>query len=111
MSKRKLPRAIVAEEPALTLGYAAPENRDNVIEIASRKDAPVPPAPEPEPRATNVDGTRRRATALAIVNHHAAFSALGGCIPLPWANFASVSALLVLRFVNVRVKPFPAVMT
>ena len=94
MSKRKLPRAIMAEEPPLSLGYAAPENRDNVIEIAPRKDAPAPPAPAAQPRASAAD-PRRRAAALAIVNHHATFAALGGCIPLPWVNFASVTALLV----------------
>jgi uncharacterized protein (DUF697 family) len=92
MSKRKLPRAIMAEEPPLSLGYAAPEKRHNVIEIAPRKDAP--PAAAAQPRASAAD-PRRRAAALAIVNHHAAFAALGGCIPLPWVNFASVTALLV----------------
>jgi uncharacterized protein (DUF697 family) len=99
VSKRKLPRAIVAEEPGLTLGYAAierepaaPESRDNVIDIASKKERARIQA---DAAPANPDAQRRRARALAIVNHHATFAALGGCIPLPLANFASVTALMV----------------
>jgi uncharacterized protein (DUF697 family) len=38
--------------------------------------------------------------ALAIVNRHAAYSAAGGLIPLPLANFAGVTAVIV-RMVKV----------
>lgn len=47
-----------------------------------------------------VNGERRRAIALRIVNRHAGYSAVGGIIPLPLANFASVTALIV-RMVKV----------
>ena len=109
MSKRKLPRAIMAEEPAFPVEYAAavaersektearnePENRSNVIEIVSKKEPPrAAPSAAAPPRAS-ADTNRRRAAAHAIVNWHATFAALGGCIPLPFANFASVTALMV----------------
>jgi uncharacterized protein (DUF697 family) len=114
MSKRKLPRVIVAGGAAGELEHAAtarglsennqlagtamPENRSNVIDIASKKEL-VPPSAEvnaaPTPPRTNRHTSRRRAEALAIVNHHATFSALGGLIPLPFFNFASVTALVV----------------
>jgi uncharacterized protein (DUF697 family) len=114
MSKRKLPRVIMVQETAGALEHAAtaredlenneiagtplPENRSNVIDIASKKEL-GPPLPQTNASATShlagVDPSRRRAEALAIVNHHATFSALGGCIPLPFFNFASVTALLV----------------
>jgi uncharacterized protein (DUF697 family) len=110
MSKRKLPRAIMAEEPAFPVEYAAAvaerseksqptgafENSSNVIEIVSKKEPPRTAAPSAAaaPRAS-ADTNRRRAAAHAIVNWHATFAALGGCIPLPFANFASVTALMV----------------
>ena len=114
MSKRKLPRVIAAQETASAVEHTAtarefPENKEiagtplaeirtNVIDIASKKGLA---APLPETNASampphaDVDLSRRRAEALAIVNHHATVSALGGCIPLPFFNFASVTALLV----------------
>jgi uncharacterized protein (DUF697 family) len=37
----------------------------------------------------------RRSRALAIVNRHAAYSAVGGLIPVPLANFAGVTTIIV----------------
>ena len=69
MSKRKLPRAIMAEEPAFPVEYAAA--------AAERSEK------------TEAKGASENR------NWHATFAALGGCIPLPFANFASVTALMV----------------
>jgi uncharacterized protein (DUF697 family) len=39
--------------------------------------------------------SQRRSMALAIVNRYARYSALGGIIPIPVANFAGVTAVIV----------------
>jgi uncharacterized protein (DUF697 family) len=116
MSKRKLPRAIVAQEHPFAFECAASEregsdeagitateavqNHSNVIDILSKKE-PAWGSTQVNASSTlampiaGSDATARRASALAIVHRYATFSALGGCIPLPFANFASVTALLV----------------
>jgi uncharacterized protein (DUF697 family) len=50
--------------------------------------SPAIPLVSPEKR-------ERRTKALTIVNHHAAYSAAGGLIPLPLANFAGITAVIV----------------
>jgi uncharacterized protein (DUF697 family) len=55
---------------------------------------------DPAPPSNAINEERRRAIALGIVNRHAGYSAVGGIIPLPLANFASVTALIV-RMVKV----------
>jgi uncharacterized protein (DUF697 family) len=68
---------------------------------------PAPPA-APSPAAlTNAAPTgpeiaqpRRRSLALAIVERHAAYAAIGGIIPVPIANVAGVTAVIV-RMVKV----------
>jgi uncharacterized protein (DUF697 family) len=45
--------------------------------------------------AADIAGVRRRRTALAIVDRHAAYSAIGGFIAVPLANVASVTAMIV----------------
>jgi uncharacterized protein (DUF697 family) len=60
---------------------------------ASTSDAApsvLPPQAPVEPAADE-----RRTQALAIVDRHAVYCAVGGIIPLPIANFGSVAALLV----------------
>jgi uncharacterized protein (DUF697 family) len=39
--------------------------------------------------------TRRRSAAIAIVHRYARYSALGGIVPIPVANFAGVTAVIV----------------
>jgi len=53
-----------------------------------------------EQRHREVGNERRRSLARAIVERHAAYSAVGGIIPLPIANIASVTAVIV-RMVKV----------
>jgi uncharacterized protein (DUF697 family) len=47
-----------------------------------------------------IDATGRRAQALKIVERHAVYAAVGGIIPVPIANVASVTAVIV-RMVKV----------
>ncbi len=65
--------------------------------------SPSLPAPAPAraaPTGPEVDPTRRRSLALAIVERHAAYAAVGGIIPVPIANVAAVTAAIV-RMVKV----------
>jgi len=48
----------------------------------------------PEPSQVEADAARR-SRALAIVNRYTAYSAIGGLIPVPLANFAGVTAVIV----------------
>jgi uncharacterized protein (DUF697 family) len=50
-------------------------------------------ASEPPPRAADPLAARRRALARRIVERHKNYAAVGGLVPLPAANIASVTAL------------------
>ncbi len=50
-------------------------------------------ASEPQPRPTDPLAARRRALARRIVERHKNYAAVGGLVPLPAANIASVAAL------------------
>jgi uncharacterized protein (DUF697 family) len=130
MNKKKLPRAIIrtsddihaaafasaASEPPreppadasklrnTSAFRRVSEHADNVVEmtpssetLSARSDggSTVPALP-----AVTMDTGRRRLMALAIVDRHAAYSAVGGIIPLPLANFAGVTTVIV-RMVKV----------
>lgn len=85
---------------------AGPPSRvsDNVVSLSppgqipsARSDDFVPAA---NSAAANIESTRRRRTALAIVDRHAAYSAIGGFVAVPLANVAGVTAMIV-RMVKV----------
>jgi uncharacterized protein (DUF697 family) len=124
MNKKRLPRAIlrrIDEEGELALTGPAlgpsPKPASEPGTLASAFAAePKHPAGDvvvqmrqpPESRraedksgdaALTVDAARRRSRALALVDRHAAMSAIGGIIPLPIANFAGVGAV-ILRMVK-----------
>jgi uncharacterized protein (DUF697 family) len=50
-------------------------------------------APQPQSRAADPLATRRRALARRIVDRHKNYAAVGGLVPLPAANIASVTAI------------------
>jgi len=52
------------------------------------------------PADREVDTTRRKSQARAIVERHALYSAVGGIVPLPIVNIASITAVIV-RMVKV----------
>jgi uncharacterized protein (DUF697 family) len=122
VSKKILPRAIrratndshpaaggigVMEEPTglaqlsasgAANGEAAKLDGGFVGEVIAPAPKPFsPPATTAVARTgpTEADAARRRAQARAIVERHAAYAAVGGIIPLPIANVASITAVIV----------------
>jgi uncharacterized protein (DUF697 family) len=72
-------------------------------EAAPASQASAPPADTPTSEAAvagETDADRRRSLAKAIVERHAAYAAVGGIIPVPIANVASITAVIV-RMVKV----------
>lgn len=121
MNKRRLPKIIIradkdelnsAPAAAATDAQSAPlaeASTAHVIPAFGRGSDPVgsetpaasaandlpQPASPPDP-----DAARRRARALRIVDRYAAYSAVGGIVPLPLVNVASITGLTV-RMVKV----------
>jgi uncharacterized protein (DUF697 family) len=122
--KKKLPKAVLwtandmresgsaaqrreAAEPAVSNSSASerpapPKSKSkatgNVIELTPKAtvlDADKASAPARSDAMASADELRRRAKALAIVERHANLSAIGGVIPLPIVNVASVTAIIV----------------
>ncbi len=77
--RMETPTAIPAEIPAAT--------GEPIARTANRT------ASEPQPRAADPLAARRRALARRIVERHKNYAAVGGLVPLPAANIASVTAL------------------
>jgi uncharacterized protein (DUF697 family) len=127
MNKKKLPKVIrrSADEPRETMvGLAESEARASPMhgaELRERADStraahnghggdaaaaksPVLSAPSSRGALTRMpprmDSVRRRSRALAIVERHATYSAVGGLIPLPMVNVVSVTGIIV-RMVKV----------
>jgi uncharacterized protein (DUF697 family) len=114
MNRKKLPKVIVptpGDAPVTPAGevstrYEAPASSEIHPPVRPPEDdAPRPGAfsatvvdLRPTPRSRN--DVARRARALRIVNRHACYSAVGGVVPLPFATFASVTAVIV-RMVKV----------
>jgi uncharacterized protein (DUF697 family) len=118
MNKKKLPKAIIQTAEGFShaaSGAAANELRPAPLTNAANKTVsrevegasnviPITPAAErssvlapaaPNGPAAKSENRERRMKALGIVNRHAAYSAAGGLIPLPVANFAGVTAVIV----------------
>ena len=76
----------------------------NIIEMAPKPEASfvldAGASPTLAPTSVEIDVTRRQSLAHAIVERHANYSAVGGIIPLPLANVASITAIIV-RMVKV----------
>jgi uncharacterized protein (DUF697 family) len=122
MNKKKLPKAIrrppddmretdavsaalepsagstIAHEPAGPPMAVESDTVANRVEIAPKSEAMASSAHALT--RLGVDASRRRRLAEAIVERHANYSAVGGIIPLPVVNFASVTAIIV-RMVRV----------
>jgi uncharacterized protein (DUF697 family) len=125
MNKKKLPKAIRPVPDDIGETAAGPEagtpqqvrahstNSDALIEsevtrsdtgrasngVGTAPQTPPPPVAHAVVRATpttsEFDAERRRLLAYAIVERHAAYSAVGGIIPLPIVNLASITAIIV----------------
>jgi uncharacterized protein (DUF697 family) len=120
MNKKKLPRAIMRTSDDVAAAFASdaaeaaadssklhdasslrrvPEQVDNVVEMTPGLQAPSARSDAgstlPALPSAIIDTERRRSMALAIVARHAAYSAVGGIIPLTVVNFASVTTVIV----------------
>jgi uncharacterized protein (DUF697 family) len=115
MNKKKLPRAVLrtADEmrdaadrtqdaPHPVDLTEAPVSRpphlrstaDNVIEMVPKTDPASADTAAPA-KAPDTAAALRRRKAIAIVERYANWSAVGGVIPVPLANAAAITALLV----------------
>ena len=98
-------RSTASSDPAA--GAAAAQgagHEGDVIEVASAMQLSSPPAARAlanaAPADAELNATRRRTLARAIVERHTAYSAVGGLIPVPIANVAGITAVIV-RMVKV----------
>lgn len=87
MNKKKLPKAVLRTAEQMRDPAPAAKSQDNVIEMMPKADVPTPVA---DPAAA-----LRRRKAVAIVERYANLSAVGGAVPVPLANAAAITALLV----------------
>ena len=71
-----------------------PAATDNVIEMVP-KSGPASAGSEPGASPADPAAALRRRKAVAIVERYANYSAIGGAIPIPLANAAAITALLV----------------
>jgi uncharacterized protein (DUF697 family) len=113
MKRKPLPKAItrsIANLKGIAAGFAADE-QGRVPRYAAKFDAVEPEpkaqaatkdlitqpadrkASEPAPHRADPLAARRRALARRIVDRHKNYAALGGLVPLPAANIASVTAV------------------
>ena len=86
----RVPPRITREAPVPAFDAVEPEPK---LEPATMPDSANPIGPQPaEPRADPL-AARRRALARRIVDRHKNYAAMGGLVPLPAANIASVTAV------------------
>jgi uncharacterized protein (DUF697 family) len=79
----------------VSIGRAGGDSK-NVIEMMPMPETTsAPSSTPPKSTITDNDRARRRLQARAIVERHANFSAIGGIIPLPVLNIASITTIIV----------------
>ncbi len=126
MSRRQLPKVIMRvsddDMSGAPVGLGAPDVQSvpptetspaHVIAAFGRDSDPVTSGAETAPEAASASSTlpqaasmpdpataRRRARALRIVDRYVVYSAVGGIVPLPLVNVASITGLIV-RMVKV----------
>jgi len=133
MNKKKLPKVIVcrndeAHPPSSPSGSATAEPHgpadcssmrntvvsglplqaaDNVVQMISPAASVSPDhaSKVSDPPQLAVNNARRQSKAQAIVNRYAAYSAIGGLVPLALANFAGITTI-ILRMVKVLCKHY-----
>ena len=95
MNKKKFPKAVLRTADQMREAGAAPrpESPDNVIEMVPKSEAAS--TANIAAASTAPAAALRRRQAVAIVERYANYSAIGGAIPVPLANAAAITALLV----------------
>jgi len=89
MNKKKLPKAVLRTAEQMRDLAPAAKAADNVIEMMPKGEIPVPAS------TADVAAALRKRQAVAIVERYANMSAVGGAVPIPLANAAAITALLV----------------
>ena len=96
MNKKKLPKAVTRTAEQMREGApSAPQREnssDNVVEMTPKYESAAKASPQPSVGAL---AALQRRKAVAIVERYANFSAIGGAIPIPLANAAAITGLLV----------------
>jgi uncharacterized protein (DUF697 family) len=102
VNKKKLPKVIRQSTDDLREAAVREVDRppDDVRAAPATEVPSQPPAGALAPMVTDPDVARRRSLARGIVERHAYYSAVGGIIPVPIANVASITAVIV-RMVKV----------
>jgi uncharacterized protein (DUF697 family) len=95
MNKKKFPKAVLRTAEQMREAGAAPrsESPDNVIEMVPKSETAS--TANIAAAATDPAAALRRRQAVAIVERYANYSAIGGAIPVPLANAAAITGLLV----------------
>lgn len=92
------PPAAFRERPDRRAAAVKPGHVSDVVEAvpAQRRSSPAPAAlARTSPMGAGINVTQRRSQANVIVERHTAYAAVGGIIPVPIANVASVTAVIV----------------
>jgi uncharacterized protein (DUF697 family) len=99
MNKKKFPRAVLRTADEMREAGASmasqPASPDNVIEMMPKSEPAANAAGEQTTTFTDPAAALRRRRAVAIVERYANYSAIGGALPIPLANAAAITALMV----------------
>jgi len=90
MNKKKFPKAVLRTADEMRDAASEPTATDNVIEMMPKSESAAS-----GPVAAPAAAALRRRKAIALVERYANYSAIGGAIPIPLANAAAITALLV----------------
>jgi uncharacterized protein (DUF697 family) len=92
----RVPPHVTRQAQSVAFDAVEPEPKNESQSMPDTTRAPQgADALEPEPKARAADplAARRRALARRIVDRHKNYAAMGGLVPLPAANIASVTAI------------------
>lgn len=101
MNKKKFPKAVLQTADEMREAARAtpkPATPDNVIEMVPKSETTSPASgatAKPAAGSGDTEAALRRRQARAIVERYANYSAIGGALPIPLANAAAITALLV----------------
>jgi uncharacterized protein (DUF697 family) len=93
-TERTTPRRTAAKSPRPAQVEPAAEAAQPPA-AAAEAPAPVPAAAVPEPSVESYKAMLRRARARELIERHEKYAAAGGLIPLPIADVAGVTAIIV----------------
>ena len=90
----RVPPQVTREPRSMAFDTVEPEPKTEPQSMSDIASAPQgADAPQPKSRAADPLAARRRALARRIVDRHKNYAAVGGLVPLPAANIASVTAV------------------